>query len=352
VSPLLNSRRPASNQRSSDQQDVAKLTPWHLIGLGFVALLGTGILAAVDRSQERAAASQTSPQHSPVKGDAQIAKVAETQVPLIQKSSATTPASAPAPSSSAAAVPQPAPASPAPQIANATVSVPVTDPRRETASVFISPAQAAIPQAPVAAEPQNTPAADAVMENRPQAAEGPVVTASLAPAAAPTRPADGSTVQGAITRGSLITTAAASTDCLPEALRTVLAELSGRFGSVTVVSTHKLNTGNHSSGSVREKLHQDCKAVDLRTDRSRIDDVKAYLRSRRGIVGVESYRNGVIHMDVSGSAVASTRAATRSAGRRTAAQIVPDDAMQAPAAQPQPADAESAVMPAQSDRSN
>jgi hypothetical protein len=104
-------------------------------------------------------------------------------------------------------------------------------------------------------------------------------------------------------RGALKTDAA-PIDCLSAELRAVLADVATQFGNVTVVSTHQLNTSNHSSGSIREKLHQDCKAADIRPDRSRIEDIKAYLRTRREIGGIESYRNGVIHIDTNGAAVA------------------------------------------------
>jgi Peptidase M15 len=126
-------------------------------------------------------------------------------------------------------------------------------------------------------------------------------------------------------------------------LRTVLADVAAQFGTVTVVSTHQLNTANHSSGSIRERLHHDCKAVDIRPDRSRIDEIKAHLRTRREVGGVESYRNGIIHIDVSGTAVAG---AVRPRGRadRAQAETGSADAVQA-ASPPQEASAASAFAP-------
>jgi hypothetical protein len=122
--------------------------------------------------------------------------------------------------------------------------------------------------------------------------------------------------------------AAAPTECLPGELRAVLADVAARFGDIAVVSTHKLNTGNHSSGSIREKLHHACNAVDFRPGPDRIDEVKRYLRSRPEIGGVESYRNGVVHMDLRGSEIASAQAV---GGRRpAAAQTASADAPQAP----------------------
>ncbi|HVL74281.1 MAG TPA: D-Ala-D-Ala carboxypeptidase family metallohydrolase [Beijerinckiaceae bacterium] len=87
-------------------------------------------------------------------------------------------------------------------------------------------------------------------------------------------------------------------ECLPAELRTVLADVAARFGAVAVVSTDRLNTDNHSPGSAREKMHQACRAVDFRPEPGRVDEIKAYLRSRREIGGVESYRNGVVHVDL------------------------------------------------------
>ena len=148
-------------------------------------------------------------------------------------------------------------------------------------------------------------------------------------------------------RGSLKTDAAASTECLPSELRAVLADVAAQFGEVTVVSTHQLNTVNHSAGSIREQLHHDCKAVDIRPARGRIEEIKAYLRTRREIGGLESYRNGIIHMDVSGAAAASARSRTQSARAQTTA---PADAVQASTVQSGSGQAASPVTPYVPDR--
>ena len=52
-------------------------------------------------------------------------------------------------------------------------------------------------------------------------------------------------------------------ECVPASLKTVLNEVSARFGPLTIVSTTLLQTDNHVSGSDREKLHAACKAVDF-----------------------------------------------------------------------------------------
>jgi len=97
-------------------------------------------------------------------------------------------------------------------------------------------------------------------------------------------------------------------------LRSILADVSARFGGLTVVAAHQFKTANHIAGSTREKMHHDCKAIDFRPDPSRIDEIKAYLRTRSEISGIESYRDGVIHIDAAGALVAGGRS-QRLAGR-------------------------------------
>ena len=92
---------------------------------------------------------------------------------------------------------------------------------------------------------------------------------------------------------------ASGAECPSAQIREVLADISARFGPLTVIATDQQKTANHRSGSTREKLHHGCKAVDFRPERGRTDEIKTYLRSRGEIDGVESYRDGVIHMDVS-----------------------------------------------------
>jgi hypothetical protein len=96
-------------------------------------------------------------------------------------------------------------------------------------------------------------------------------------------------------------------DCLLSELRAVLADVTARFGAVTAVAAHQMKTANHIAGSIREKLHHDCKAIDFRPDPRRVEEIKAYLRGRPEISGVESYRDGVIHIDTGGTPVATRR---------------------------------------------
>ncbi len=105
---------------------------------------------------------------------------------------------------------------------------------------------------------------------------------------------------------ALAVTAKASTECLPEGLRSVLDEVQKRFGPVTLVSTTHLHTDNHSPGSVRHKMHAACKAVDFKVAGD-AKAVTAYLRSRPEVSGVQVYKNNrVIHVDASERKLART----------------------------------------------
>ncbi len=123
-------------------------------------------------------------------------------------------------------------------------------------------------------------------------------------------------------------------DCLLSELRAVLADVTARFGAVTAVAAHQMKTSNHIAGSIREKLHHDCKAIDFRPDPRRVEEVKAYLRRRPEISGIESYRDGVIHIDTGGTPVASRRGPGNSARPQlpTVVATPPPRTREAPAA--------------------
>jgi uncharacterized protein YcbK (DUF882 family) len=86
-------------------------------------------------------------------------------------------------------------------------------------------------------------------------------------------------------------------NCLPRELGSVLEDVANRFGAVTIVSTAHPRTDNHFRGSPREALHFSCRAVDFKVERSG-QEVLRYLRSRREVAGLNSYRGGLIHIDV------------------------------------------------------
>jgi hypothetical protein len=129
------------------------------------------------------------------------------------------------------------------------------------------------------------------------ASDGPAVVASLqAPSVQPRSP-EPSVPPEAAPKSTVVTTAAAPLDCVAAELRTVLADVAARFGPVTVVSTHRLNSDNHSPGTIRHRLHAACKAVDFKTA-GKLNEVLAFLRSRPEVSGINSYRGGLIHIDL------------------------------------------------------
>jgi uncharacterized protein YcbK (DUF882 family) len=76
----------------------------------------------------------------------------------------------------------------------------------------------------------------------------------------------------------------------------VLDDVARRFSRVTIVSTTHIHTDNHFRGSAREALHFSCRAVDFKVEGSG-QEVLRYLRSRREVAGLNSYRGGLIHID-------------------------------------------------------
>jgi uncharacterized protein YcbK (DUF882 family) len=138
------------------------------------------------------------------------------------------------------------------------------------------------------------------LEQNSASQDEPRVTGSVGMTSSPTR-ADRAPTLPTMTADTVTTSSIDTAECPLPALRDVLADTSARFGAVIIVATHQLKTVNHRSGSIREGLHHDCKAVDFRPDRSRIDEIKAYLRRRHEIGGIESYPDGVVHMDLAGT---------------------------------------------------
>jgi uncharacterized protein YcbK (DUF882 family) len=86
------------------------------------------------------------------------------------------------------------------------------------------------------------------------------------------------------------------TKCLPDELKTVLAEVAARFGEVSVQSTHRSAQRNSRAGGAPRSLHLQCRAIDFRVSR-RGREVMAFLRSHHAVGGLKMYRNGLIHID-------------------------------------------------------
>src|SRR5215207_5729881 len=309
---------------------------WYLGGAATFALVATVGLVAYERQGRSLKAEAARP--------ASAAKLAAAPQPTPpQKPPAPAPQPPPAvPAAAPAAVaPAPAaPAAPAPVRATAAVSTAaVAPPAASPAPVArpAAPAPSASDAPPVLAfaapaDPPGAPPPAARNEASasspapllsprpaaPQASPAPAAAEPASPAAASPAPASPAPEWPARSR-SFIESAAAPTNCLPAALRTVLGDLAAKFPEVKVIATRGLQTDNHSSGSARAKMHDACMAVDIRTGAA-VAEVTAYLRTRREIAGLNSYRNGVIHLDVpeaalfAGGATTSPRRESRAAG--------------------------------------
>jgi hypothetical protein len=99
-----------------------------------------------------------------------------------------------------------------------------------------------------------------------------------------------------VEKGRITLRETAPTQCLPGPLRSVIADLSSRFGTVSIQSTHRSRSHNWQVGGVPHSLHLSCRAIDFRI-RARAGGVMAYLRSRPEVGGLKIYRNGIIHVD-------------------------------------------------------
>lgn len=142
-----------------------------------------------------------------------------------------------------------------------------------------------MPQPP--AEYASLPANDRITD--------PATTGSLPDASQP----GGKTLSGfasLVARGTITLRASAPTGCLPGNLREVVADVSSKFGPVSVESTHRSSGRNWRAGGARKSLHLSCRAIDFRV-RTRTRGVMAYLQTRPEVGGLKIYRNGIIHID-------------------------------------------------------
>jgi len=90
--------------------------------------------------------------------------------------------------------------------------------------------------------------------------------------------------------------ASAPTSCLPDKLLTVVADVAGKYGPVSIESTHRSVAHNRRAGGAPHSLHIACRAIDFRI-RGRSRGVMAYLSARSDVGGLKMYRNGIIHID-------------------------------------------------------
>lgn len=181
-----------------------------------------------------------------------------------------------------------------PELASRTPPAPAMEPAARPVDIVADAGLFARPSEQPQTGWSGTPAPEA-QRQEPPAPAVPAVTAD-ASASAPAVPAERSAARAAM----LAPNPDAPLECLPQALRDVLADMTAKFEGLTVVSTTQLHTDNHSPGSAREKMHTDCKAVDVKAAGDP-KEVIAYLRSRPEVGGVNSYRNRVVHFDLNPS---------------------------------------------------
>jgi len=282
--PLRASGRQLARPRPSEGTPAGRSLRLQILGAGVLAVAGVAVFAMLDSEPEVNQADDT----APVQVEAQ-ARVAEPKAPVVEGKQVAEALGAP----TSDAVRQPAAVPPA--VAAAAPAPPPPAPL-ETFPPAPPPAVAAPlpadPPAALAYAPPPAPPAPAAPEPAPPAE--PVATAALDTPQPPPSAAPAATP--ALGEGLVTAAKNAPTDCLPPELVAVLADVAARFGPVTTVSTSRLNTDNHSPGSVRDKLHGACKAVDFKVQ-GRLEPVLAYLRTRKEVNGINSYRNRLIHID-------------------------------------------------------
>jgi hypothetical protein len=96
--------------------------------------------------------------------------------------------------------------------------------------------------------------------------------------------------------GAILVRGSAPTRCVPSDLKAVVADVSAKFGAVSIESTHRPRSVNRRKGGARNSLHIGCRAIDFRV-KGRSRGVMAYLASRPDVGGLKMYRNGIIHID-------------------------------------------------------
>jgi uncharacterized protein YcbK (DUF882 family) len=90
--------------------------------------------------------------------------------------------------------------------------------------------------------------------------------------------------------------AAQSTGCLPGSVKSALSSIQSRFGSISIVSTHR--SGARIAGTGQRSLHADCRAADFKVNSGNYSRVVAWLESNfPGGVGTYSCGMHHIHID-------------------------------------------------------
>lgn len=89
----------------------------------------------------------------------------------------------------------------------------------------------------------------------------------------------------------------ASWKCVPKKLKSVIYQVSRKFGHVTVNSTSRSRRKNRRIGGAKSSWHIGCRAVDFRvTGRTR--GLYRWLRRHPNVGGLKRYRSGFYHIDI------------------------------------------------------
>jgi hypothetical protein len=88
----------------------------------------------------------------------------------------------------------------------------------------------------------------------------------------------------------------ASSGCVPARLRSVLADVVGSFGPVTVTSTCRNAANNRAAGGAGQSYHLSGQAVDFRV-KGNTGAIYAYLASNGAVGGLHHYGGGLFHID-------------------------------------------------------
>ncbi len=88
----------------------------------------------------------------------------------------------------------------------------------------------------------------------------------------------------------------APSNCVPSGLKAVLAQVSKKFGPITVNSTFRSTGKNRSIGGKGHSMHLSCRAVDFRVHGNTSGLIK-WLASNHSVGGYNRYPAGFYHID-------------------------------------------------------
>lgn len=88
----------------------------------------------------------------------------------------------------------------------------------------------------------------------------------------------------------------ASSSCVPQQLRAVLADVVSAFGPITVSSTCRSVSGNRAAGGAGQSYHLSGQAVDFRAG-ANTGAIYAALSANRAVGGLKHYGGGLFHID-------------------------------------------------------